>query len=48
VLEEAQHCTLVTVVYRDGTPRLWALKLPRITGGITKRGQRLAPLLELR
>ena len=30
--EEAQHCTLVTVVYRDGTPRLWALKLPKGSG----------------
>ena len=27
-LEEARRCTLVTVVYRDGSPRLWALKLP--------------------
>jgi hypothetical protein len=27
--EEATPCTLVTVVYRDGTPRLWALKLPK-------------------
>ena len=31
-IEEAQHCTLVTVVYRDGTPRLWALKLPKGSG----------------
>jgi len=29
VLEEARRCTLVTVVYRDGSPRLWALKLPK-------------------
>ena len=29
VLEEARCCTLVTVVYRDGSPRLWALKLPK-------------------
>ena len=27
--EEATPCTIVTVVYRDGTPRLWALKLPK-------------------
>jgi hypothetical protein len=27
--EEATPCTLVTVIYRDGTPRLWALKLPK-------------------
>ena len=26
---EAQPCTLVVVVYRDGTPRLWPLKFPR-------------------
>jgi hypothetical protein len=31
-IEEAKHCTLVTVVYRDGTPRLWALKLPKDGG----------------
>jgi hypothetical protein len=29
VLEEAHRCTLVTVVYRDGSPRLWPLKLPK-------------------
>jgi hypothetical protein len=29
---EAQRCTLVTAVYRDGTPRLWALKLPKDGG----------------
>jgi hypothetical protein len=28
-IEEAQPCTLVTVVYRDGSPRLWPIKLPR-------------------
>jgi hypothetical protein len=28
-IEEARRCTLVTVVYRDGSPRLWALKLPK-------------------
>jgi hypothetical protein len=26
--DEAQRCTLVTVVYRDGSPRLWPLKVP--------------------
>ena len=35
--EEAQHCTLVTVVYRDGTPRLWALKLPKGSGSATTK-----------
>ena len=29
---EAQQCTLVTTVYRDGTPRLWALKLAKESG----------------
>jgi hypothetical protein len=29
VLEEARKCTLVTVVYRDGSPRLWPLKMPK-------------------
>jgi hypothetical protein len=29
VIEEARRCTLVTVVYRDGSPRLWPLKLPK-------------------
>ena len=29
VIEEARRCTLVTVIYRDGSPRLWALKLPK-------------------
>ena len=28
-IEEARRCTLVTVVYRNGSPRLWALKLPK-------------------
>src|SRR5438132_11437774 len=28
-IEEAQPCTLVCVVYRDGSPRLWPLKLPK-------------------
>jgi hypothetical protein len=28
-LEEANHATLVAVVYRDGTPRLWAVKTPK-------------------
>ena len=28
-IEEAQPCTLVTVVYRDGSPRIWPVKLPR-------------------
>jgi hypothetical protein len=27
--EEVQRCTLVTVIYRDGSPRLWPLKLPK-------------------
>jgi hypothetical protein len=26
---EAQPCQLVTVVYRDGTPRIWPIKLPK-------------------
>jgi hypothetical protein len=29
IFDEAQHCLLVTVVYRDGSPRLWALKQPK-------------------
>jgi hypothetical protein len=29
VLEEARRCSLVTVIYRDGSPRLWPLKLPK-------------------
>jgi hypothetical protein len=28
-IEEARPCTLVTVVDRNGTPRLWALKFPK-------------------
>jgi hypothetical protein len=28
-IEEAKPCTLVTVVNRDGTPRLWVIKFPR-------------------
>jgi hypothetical protein len=28
-IDEALPCTLVTVVYRDGTPRLWVIKFPR-------------------
>ena len=28
-IEEAQPCTLVTVVYRDGSPRLWPIKFPK-------------------
>ena len=28
-IDEARRCTLVTVVYRDGSPRLWPLKLPK-------------------
>src|SRR5262249_10132675 len=28
-IEEARPCTLVTVIDRDGTPRLWAIGLPR-------------------
>jgi hypothetical protein len=26
---EARPCTLVCVIYRDGTPRLWPIKFPR-------------------
>src|SRR5437868_2710354 len=26
VIEEARRATIITCVYRDGTPRLWALK----------------------
>ena len=29
VIEEARRCTLVTVIYRDGSPLLWPLKLPK-------------------
>jgi hypothetical protein len=28
-IEEARPCTLVTCIYRDGTPRIWPLILPR-------------------
>jgi hypothetical protein len=28
-IPEARPCTLVTIVYRDGTPRLWPIKFPR-------------------
>jgi hypothetical protein len=28
-IEEARPCTLVTVVYRDGTPRIWPISFPR-------------------
>jgi hypothetical protein len=28
-IEEARPATIVTVVYRDGSPRLWALKYPK-------------------
>jgi hypothetical protein len=28
-IPEARPCTLVTVVYRDGTPRLWPIKFPK-------------------
>jgi hypothetical protein len=28
-IPEARPCTLACVIYRDGTPRLWPLKLPR-------------------
>jgi hypothetical protein len=29
LIDEAQPCTLVTVVYRDGSPRVWPVKLPK-------------------
>ena len=29
LIEEARPCTLVSVVYRDGSPRLWPIKFPR-------------------
>jgi hypothetical protein len=29
MLDEARPCTLVTVVYRDGSPRLWPIPFPR-------------------
>jgi hypothetical protein len=28
-IDEARPCTIVTVVYRDGSPRLWAIKFPK-------------------
>jgi hypothetical protein len=28
-IAEARPCTLVTVVYRDGSPRLWPIKFPK-------------------
>jgi hypothetical protein len=28
-IEEARPCTLVTVVYRDGSPRIWPIPFPR-------------------
>src|SRR5262249_28181574 len=28
-IEEARPCTLVTVIYRDGTVRLWPIPMPR-------------------
>jgi hypothetical protein len=28
-IEEARPCTIVTVIYRDGTPRLWPIPAPR-------------------
>jgi hypothetical protein len=28
-IDEAQLCTLAVVIYRDGSPRLWPLKLPK-------------------
>jgi hypothetical protein len=29
-IDEARPCTLVTVVYRDGSPRLWPIKQPKV------------------
>ena len=29
LIPEARPCTLVTVVYRDGAPRLWPIKFPK-------------------
>jgi hypothetical protein len=29
LIDEARPCQLVTVVYRDGTPRLWPIKAPK-------------------
>jgi len=28
-IEEARPCTLVTCIYRDGSPRLWPIKFPK-------------------
>jgi hypothetical protein len=28
-IDEARPCTLVTVIYRDGSPRLWPIKFPK-------------------
>jgi hypothetical protein len=28
-IDEARPCTLVTVIYRDGSPRLWPIKQPK-------------------
>jgi hypothetical protein len=28
-IQEARPCTLVTVVHRDGSPRLWPIKFPK-------------------
>jgi hypothetical protein len=38
-IPEARPCTLVTVIYRDGTPRLWPIKFPKEG----KRGSPRAP-----
>jgi hypothetical protein len=32
LIDEAMPCTIVTVVYRDGTPRLWPIKFPKDGG----------------
>jgi hypothetical protein len=29
LIEGARPCTLVTVIYRDGSPRLWPIKFPK-------------------
>jgi hypothetical protein len=29
LVDEARPCTIVTVVYRDGSPRLWPIKFPK-------------------
>jgi hypothetical protein len=28
-IPEARPCTLITIIYRDGTPRLWPIKFPK-------------------